>query len=135
MQITASGATPEMASRTATIVSHAVIDELDRLQRDKNVDQPYWITAQQLQAPDAPVPQAAGKVRALVGMLAVGVILLFGVISVADALATIRRKDAATSPPPQPVWAPDERVVSGPGWSREQPVAPNSRWGKVSARR
>jgi hypothetical protein len=131
MQITAHGSTPESATRTADLVSHAMVRELDRLQ-SSDVDPQYRITAQQLQSPGAPQPQAAGKVRVLVGTLGAGAILLFGVISVADALESIRRTRSAV--PADEVSAPDEVVVPDLTWSREQPLASSSRWGRASAR-
>jgi len=121
LQITAVGVTPEMASRTATLVSHAVLSELNRLQVKAQVDAPYRITAQQLEPPTAPLPQASGQMRSLVAVLAIGVILLFSVISVADALSAIRRQRAG-------VVAPD------PNWVQPHPMSTNGS-GKVHARR
>jgi hypothetical protein len=134
LQITASGPTPEMTTRTATIVSRAVLAELDRLQAKAEVDQPYRITAQQLQSPAAPLPQASGQMRSLVAVLAIGVIVLFSAISVADAIAAIRRQRAAKAAL-DIVRPTDDVVAPGPDWVSPRPAATNGRRGKVSARR
>jgi capsular polysaccharide biosynthesis protein len=130
VQITASGPTPEIATRTANIVSNAVVAELDRLQSKEQVDPRYRITAQQLQSPVAPQPQASGQVRVLVAVLAVGMILLFSAISVADALAAIRRERSARD-----VVAPDDLDWPDPDWASERPVATNGMRSKASAQR
>jgi hypothetical protein len=125
LQITAAGTTPQLASRTATLVSQAVLAELDRLQEKAQVDAPYRITAQLLEPPTAPFPQASGKVRSLVAVLAVGVIALFSLISVADALGAIRQQRRRVT---------DDVIAPAPDRVSPQPISTNGS-GKLAARR
>jgi hypothetical protein len=92
LQITAAAGSPEVAIRSATLVSRASLSALDRIQEKAQVDPAYRITAQQLEPPTWPLPQASGQVRSLVAVLVVGVIVLFSAISVADAIVAIRRR-------------------------------------------
>lgn len=90
VQITGVGSSAETAMATARRVSKAVIEELDRMQRAHGVDARYRITTQQLESPYRAELQASGLLRSLVAVLALGVVLLFVVVSVAEALGTRR---------------------------------------------
>jgi hypothetical protein len=90
VEITGVGPTPEAAVGTAKLVGRAVIRQLDRMQQAEGVDGRYRITAQQIDFPDSAQLQASGQLRALVAVLGLGAILLFVVISVADALTNLR---------------------------------------------
>ena len=68
----------------------AVTGQLARMQESEGVDAKYRIRAHQLDAPDRAELQASGQLRMLVGVLALGVVLLFVVVSAADALTTLR---------------------------------------------
>jgi capsular polysaccharide biosynthesis protein len=94
VQITGTGPTPQTAIRTANVVGHAVVAELDRLQREQQVDQRYRITALQVEVPDGAQLQPSGQLRMLVAVFALGTILLFIIVSVADAREGIRRDRA-----------------------------------------
>jgi capsular polysaccharide biosynthesis protein len=91
VQITGTGATPQAAIRTANVVGDAVVGELERIQRVQQVDQRYRITTVQVEVPDGAQLQPSGQLRMLVGVLVLGTILLFIVVSVTDALETMRR--------------------------------------------
>jgi hypothetical protein len=95
VQITGTGATPQAAIKTAEIVGHGVIGELDRMQATQKVDPKYRITTQQVESPDGPRLQASGQLRMLVGVLVMGVIGLFVVISITDALEMFARERRA----------------------------------------
>lgn len=97
VQITANGVSQESAVRTAEVVGNAVTDELERMQQAEGVASDYRITTQQVHAPDDAELRAAGNLRALVGVLAIGTILLFVAVSVADAVTTWRRERAAAA--------------------------------------
>lgn len=90
VQITGVGASADAAMGTAKIVSKAVRQELARMQRAHGVDARYWISTQQLESPYRAELQASGLLRSLVAVLALGVILLFVVVSVAEALSSRR---------------------------------------------
>jgi capsular polysaccharide biosynthesis protein len=100
VQITGVGASPKVAVRTAKVVGQAVSRELDRLQQSEGVDSRYRIKTYQVDAPDGAQLRASGQLRALVGVLALGAVLLFVVVSVADALTTLRRERVG----PQAAW-------------------------------
>jgi hypothetical protein len=135
LQITAAAATPEVAIRSATLVSRASLSALDRIQEKAQVDPPYRITAQQLEPPTWPLPQASGQVRSLVAVLAAGVILLFSAISVADAVVAIRRRRQLV-PLFDDVAAPDPDVVAlDPDRASPHAIATNGGGSTVSARR
>jgi hypothetical protein len=134
LQITAAAASPEVAIRSATVVSRAALSELDRIQEKAHVDPPYRITAQQLEPPTWPLPQASGQVRSLVAVLAMGVIVLFSAISVADAIVAIRRR-GQTARLFDDVATPDPDVVSlGADRDSPHPIATNGGGTTVSAR-
>jgi hypothetical protein len=99
IQIAGPGPTPGAAIRTATVVSHAVVGELDRMQKDKDVDAGYRITTFQVEKPDNARLRASGQLRMLVGVLVLGTVVLFIVLSVTDALETLRRERWAASAP------------------------------------
>jgi capsular polysaccharide biosynthesis protein len=92
VQITGTGPTPQTAIRTANVVGHAVTGELDRMQRVKQVASRYRITALQVEVPEGAQLRASGQLRMLIAVLALGAILLFIVISITDALATLRQE-------------------------------------------
>ena len=75
---------------TAELVGAALIRELDRVQASQGVDPHYRIKTQQIVAPDSPTQQVTGKLRPLVGVLAIGTILLLVVVSAAEGLETLR---------------------------------------------
>ena len=104
VQITGVGSTPEGAVQSARLVGTALTRELDRVQASQGVDPHYKIKAQQVVAPDSPKRQISSTLRPLVGVLAVGAILLLLAVSAADALEAVRaergrpKKDARGDP-------------------------------------
>ena len=94
VQITGTGPTPAAAVRTANVVGLAVTRELGRMQQARGVAAKYRIDTQQVVAPHDAKLKASGQLRSLVAVFALGAILLFVVISVADALIAIRSERA-----------------------------------------
>jgi hypothetical protein len=92
VQINAVGWSAATAIRTAEIVANAARKELDRMQEAQSVDVKYRIKALPVTTPDQAQLQASGKLRMLVGVLVLGAVLLFLVVSVADALDSLRRE-------------------------------------------
>ena len=90
IEITGTGTNPREAVRTAELVGAALTRELERLQASQGVAPSYRIETQRVVAPDDPEQQLSGTIRPLVGVLALGAILLFVVMSVTEALATLR---------------------------------------------
>ena len=90
VDITGVGSTPQVAMDSAGLVGNELAGELDRLQASQGVAPRYRITAQRVVAPDHAEQQLSGKLRTLVGVFALGGILLFVAVSVAEALETLR---------------------------------------------
>jgi hypothetical protein len=90
LKITAQGASPAIAVRSAKLVGGAVIKQLNLMQKAEGIDSRYWIKAQQVETPDDAQLRPSGQLRMLVGVLALGTILLFIAVSVADAVASLR---------------------------------------------
>ena len=90
MEITGVGSTPETAMQTAKLVGAALTRELDRLQASQGVDARYRIETQRVVAPDHAEQRVSGKLRTLVGVFVLGAILLFVVISAAEAVTALR---------------------------------------------
>jgi hypothetical protein len=90
LQITGIGTSPQGAIDTANLVGRAAARELDRMQETRNVDDTYRIKAEPVVAAHDAKLKASGKLRALVGVLALGTVMLFIVVSVLDALSVLR---------------------------------------------
>ena len=114
VQVVGTGATPAAATTTARIVSKAVTAELDRMQALQHVDSRYRITTLELEAPTHPLLQPTGQMRMLIGILLGGTIVLFIIVSVADAVQAIaaeRRAVRAGDP-----WTSDDlALLTGEG--------------------
>jgi hypothetical protein len=111
VQITAMAPTPEAAVRTATVVGHAVVSELDRMQKEEDVDRLYRIKAMPVDVAESAELRASGQLRLLVGIVALGAILLFVVVSVFDALAKLRAEPRARAAAADHGWTHE-------GWHR-----------------
>jgi len=110
MAITAQGSTPQAAIRTARLVGDAVTRELARIQESRGVAPRYLISAQRVNGPDHAQLKASGQLRVLVGVLAFGTVLLFVLVSVADALTALRMERsgrASLAGPADPSWSDD----------------------------
>jgi hypothetical protein len=92
VQITGVGATPRNAVHTAEVVGDALKRELDRMQAVRGVDPKYEIKTHAVEPPAGAELRASGQARTLVAVLALGAVLLFMVVSVADAVTNMRRQ-------------------------------------------
>jgi hypothetical protein len=90
VQITGTADTPERASVTTRLVTAAFERQLRQLQASERVSPRFFVTVRRVDDPGGATLRAADKMRALVGVLGLGVIGLFGVISVADAVGKLR---------------------------------------------
>jgi hypothetical protein len=95
VEINGVGPSAEAAMKTATLVSKAVTDHLNRMQRVHGTDLAYRIRPMQVDVPDRAKLRASGQLRLLVGVLGLGAIVMFVLISVADAFDTWRRERGA----------------------------------------
>jgi hypothetical protein len=96
IQITGIGSSARSAMRSASLVGQAIASQLDSLQAAANVNKTYWISMLQLQAPDQAQAKVSSKVRTLIAFMALGIVLMFVVISVLKALAE-RKEPGAIS--------------------------------------
>jgi hypothetical protein len=114
VKVTAQGSTPQVAVASAKLVGKALTAELTRMQESEGVDPDYRINAQQVESPDSAQLKASGQLRMLVGVLVLGAVLLFVVVSVADALTSLRAERRARTAPPEAgggPWPPrDDRA-------------------------
>jgi hypothetical protein len=106
VEITGVGSSPGAAIRTAEVVGDGVTKELDRMQKARGVDPGYWIKTQLVNAPDNAELKASGQLRVLIAVLALGTVLLFVIVSLGDAVTTLRAermKPAAGEDAPIPL--------------------------------
>jgi hypothetical protein len=111
LKITAQGSTAEAAVRSAKLVGNAVTRELQTMQEAEGVDSQYRIKAHKVETPDGAQLRASGQLRSLVGVLGLGAVLLFLVVSVGDAVTTLRMERGGRSPSPlagEAAWSAQE---------------------------
>src|SRR5919109_37060 len=118
VKITAQGASPEMAVRSAKLVGNGVTSELQKMQQAEGVDSQYRIKANKVDAPDGAQLRASGQLRSLVGVLGLGAVLLFLVVSVGDAVTVLRMERGGRSAP-SPLAAGEEPWPAEPGRSED----------------
>jgi hypothetical protein len=106
LQVTGVGVSSAAAIRTATLVGQALGQQMAALQAARHVDSHYWIEPLEVTAPDSATLQLSSKLRLLVGVLAIGVILLFVVVSTMNALEERRSRKLVREPE-------DLRAISG----------------------
>ena len=121
VQVEGVGSTPEAAVHTAQLVGAALAQELDRVQASQGVDPHYRIKTQEVVAPNSPTQQLSSTLRPLVGILAIGAILLLLGVSAAEALETLRAE-----------WG--ERDLSKGGADEIRSMAPRTTTGGMRAR-
>jgi hypothetical protein len=102
VQISAVSSTPAGAVKSARIVDDAVTKELDRMQAQHGTDPGWRIKALSVLPPDNARLQASAQLRTLVGVLVLGTVMLFIVISIADAISTLRYEHMHGRPAVQP---------------------------------
>lgn len=103
IDITGVGHSPQIAMRSAELVTQAAEADLYKLQANAGVNRLYMIRATQLITPTAATSSMSGKLRTLIAVLAAGMLLLFVAVSLAEAVEKRRNgyagKDAATARP------------------------------------
>jgi hypothetical protein len=124
VQITGVGPSAAAALSTARLVSTAVTDELNRMQAVQHVDPHYRIRPLQVDFANQATLRVSGKLRMLVGVMALGALLLFFAVSILKALGERKAEPVsraqlaalealaarrAEAPPPEP------RALAGRG--------------------
>jgi hypothetical protein len=118
VKITAQVATPVVAVWSAMLVGNAVTRELQTMQQAEGTDSQYRIKANRVDTPDGAQLRASGQLRSLVGVVGLGAVLLFLVVSVGDAVTTLRRERARRPAPSslaagETPWSPEEERSAG----------------------
>jgi capsular polysaccharide biosynthesis protein len=98
IDITGVGTSAAAAVHSATLVSQAAQMAMLNMQKVDHVNPTYMIQASLLVAPTAAKSSVSSKLRDLIAVIAVGVILLFIAISIAEAV-TRRREEELDIPP------------------------------------
>ncbi len=103
IDITGVGTTSASAIYAAQKIMAAATTDLQQIQQDVNppVSAQYMITMEPLLEPTSAQEQVTSKLRALIEVLGVGVVLLFLVISIAEAFAR-KREEELDIPPARP---------------------------------
>ena len=86
VDITGVGPSPQVAIRTATLVTQAARADLVQIQTEQGVNHLYMISSITVVNPISARLTVSSKLRTLIAVIAIGAILLFVVISVTDAL-------------------------------------------------
>ncbi len=139
VEVTGTGATAAEALKTSSLVSAALERSLSSLQRAQGTNSTYMFTALQV-ASSPPVIKVSSKLRSIVAVLGVGVVLLFVLVSLGDAIdrkrAEVRDGSEPTAagnghaPPAHPVATggaatPAHPVATGGAATAAHPVASN----------
>lgn len=95
IDITGIGRTPQIAMRSAQLVTEAAEADLVTLQTDQGVNTLYMIKGTQLVTPSYASQSVSGKLRTLIAVLAAGVLMLFVAVSLIEAVDRRRREKAA----------------------------------------
>ena len=89
--MTGSANNAQVAVQSARIVAAAVSKDLHQLQAAQNVNPKYMISAIEYVVPTSATSSSSSKLRTLIGVVAVGVVLLFVAVSLAEAFASRKR--------------------------------------------
>jgi hypothetical protein len=123
-QITTMGATPAAAIKTAQLVGRALTRELDGMQAARGTDSKYRIKADAVVVARDATLKASGKLRAFVAVFALGIVLLFIVVSVGDALSALRAQWRQGSGPQSIELLPVDHGDADAGFGLTDPVEP-----------
>lgn len=132
---------PDDAVRTAEVVGDEVIAELRDLQEAEDVEEPYFITTLQVEAPTEAEEIVSDRLRPLLAVLGAGAVLVFLVTSVLNAVDRARAARRAaggaardSAPASEPLVGSDEEPAAptdlSTGWvvttprSKQSPPAP-----------
>jgi hypothetical protein len=126
IEITGTGPTAQSAVQTADRVGRAMTRELAQMQKASNVAPRYRITVQSVVPAHGATLRPSGMLRGLVGVIAAGSVLLFCIVSILGAIATMRRERAGTREVPDTLE--DGGHEPPPRRESPDPQAPELRW-------
>jgi capsular polysaccharide biosynthesis protein len=89
--ITGTGSSPAEALNSANLVAQQAANDLKSMQTAQGINPKYLIKSIQLYAPQSPTESVSSKLRTFIAVIALGIILLFVAISMAE---SIERRNA-----------------------------------------
>lgn len=104
LTVTGVGSTTSDAVNSGRLLGHVLSNELKGIQARLGVTPSYRVTLYPLDAPDQASLKLSSKLRDLIGVLALGVILLW--VSISIAVARTERRRGGASPAATPDWTP-----------------------------
>lgn len=96
MEIDGAGSSPSAALKSANVVDAAVASQLKVMQA--GVDPQYQVTSQIVTPPSKPVIKVSAKLRGTIAVCALGLIVLFIAVSVAQAFSKKREEQSQSYP-------------------------------------
>ncbi|WP_410814246.1 Wzz/FepE/Etk N-terminal domain-containing protein [Micromonospora sp. 067-2] len=109
INVVGTGSSPDSAARTLDLVSKSMEKELYDMQKVDGADDKYLFQALPINPPTDPTRKVTGTIRSVIAVSAACLVLLFGLISVAEAVGPRRTKQVVPFDDPD---AP--RDVTGP---------------------
>jgi Chain length determinant protein len=103
IEIVGTGGSAAAASRTLDLVTQRMLSELRRMQTVDGAADRYLITALPVDAPTEPVRLVTSTIRSIIAVAVAGLVLLFSVLSIAEA-ARLRRRSPDERPADR--WEP-----------------------------
>jgi capsular polysaccharide biosynthesis protein len=107
--IVGTGHTAPQARMTANVVAERMQSELHAMQKVNGADDRFLIRTVQVSPPTEPVRKVTGTVRSAIAVLAAGLVLLFALVSLAEAMSVQPKRPR----PPKPSKPPKPPVHSG----------------------
>jgi capsular polysaccharide biosynthesis protein len=99
IDITANGASAEQARHTLELVSARMKTELHDMQKVDGADDRYLIQAIPINPPTDPIRKITSTIRSIIGVTAAGMVLLFALISIAEAMGPRRARSVPSVSP------------------------------------
>jgi hypothetical protein len=116
LTVTGVGTTAAEAVHSGRVLGQTLTNELNSIQARLSVSPGYRITVYPLQVPEQASLKLSSKLRDLIGVLALGMILMWVCISVAVARAERKKTNASSADlPDPPQWPHGGSPVSGRG--------------------
>ncbi|MET8091052.1 Wzz/FepE/Etk N-terminal domain-containing protein [Micromonospora sp. NPDC005220] len=92
ISIVGTGSSPDAATKTLDLVSESMQKELYDMQKVDGADDKYLFQALPINPPTDPTRKVTGTIRSMIAVSAACLVLLFGMISVAEAVGPRRTK-------------------------------------------
>jgi len=113
--ITAEATTPEQAELTVTLVAESFVDQLENIQSQQGIDPTYYFTTLPLEPPSVPAAQLSSTLRVGIGILGLGIIATFVVVSIGEARRISREQTSAADADEEPGGTTPDLADTGDG--------------------